>query len=744
MVRYTSLANLTRVAVGMSLLVLPLIVASCSPGGGGGDNATIIDSDTTLDTLAVHSGRTVRVRNNAVVTVSGDATIDGTLEAEDGRVVLMVSGNVTVNGTVSAMGATESASDQPLNQQSAGIYIVVSNGAIVLGDDAVLQTTGNYVLTDDADVLTQTPQQLYEEVEDLSGDNLPTFVPLPPENEAFTRAVVLNKITKPINQQGGALDPIVVTGTWPPAGAMPPSGDAPVVILRFHGPRDVILRNWRVTGPTPSPRDPVDSTDNPAMDATGPNGRRGLNLNMRNEGGAIRVEGVVTLNLADGGAGSNATAVCASATGGDGGAPGNLRMSAADGIDMTAGTLEINPGRGGAGGSGIVNAGSPGADGCPGMVGNNATARGGNGARNEKALFVRGNVEGVENVIIGTVRGGNGGAADATACDGGNGEPCCDGGAGGQATAIGGRGGNASLNLMGIAVLAGGADGGMGGEAAAYGGLGGVGGECKFDDGGNGGAGGMATATGGAGGDGTAPGAGTGGVGGDANATGGDGGDGGASGFGDPGEGGAGGTTAATPGAGGVPGGTEGQMDADDGLDGLPGGVLPTTVFCFEFGFIDAPLQTIEPGTYEGPVFGDDNETEIGTMEVGFVDIVNAQYLFGFSPDHIGITGGELCVQASTLQVDPPVAGVIGGLRIAPLYDEGINVNQPLVVMAMDANGEVIGTQSFSEVPLNIGREDDPEYLDATFDVDESIAKFTIVVPDNAFVTIFRIYLLDP
>ena len=69
-------------------------------------------------------------------------------------------------------------------------------------------------------------------------------------------------------------------------------------------------------------------------------------------------------------------------------------------------------------------------------------------------IFVRGNVAGVGNISIGAVTAGDGGAATATACDGGPGLPCCDGGPGGAASATGGKGGDASLNLGGSAITA--------------------------------------------------------------------------------------------------------------------------------------------------------------------------------------------------------------------------------------------------------------------------------------------------
>ncbi|HEV8679630.1 MAG TPA: hypothetical protein VGQ90_09670, partial [Stellaceae bacterium] len=385
--------------------------------------------------------------------------------------------------------------------------------------------------------------------------------------------------------------------------------------------------------------------------------------------------------------------------------------------------------------------------GCPGATGAAAMATGGDGARNEKALFARGNVAGLANVSFGMVAGGDGGMATGSACDGGGGRACCNGGLGGQSTSRGGRGGDASLNLMGLpAAAASGVFGGDGGAATATGGDGGDGGDCKFDDAGDGGAGGMARATGGAGG--SAAGSGIivlGGSGGAATSTAGDGGDGGDSGFGAPGAGGAAGARESTAGTGGSPMGTAGQTTANDGAAGLPGGDLPITIYCFDLGFVMADdMNMISPGVQEGPVFAADNTTQIGTLSVDFPEDPEAEYRKGTDPvAHIGIIDGAICIRTSTLQLETE-PGVIGGIRLTPLFGQGISETDPLVVEALDAAGQVIGMRSFASVPNNSQNPQNPQTLDATFNVDESVAKFRIVVPPDAFVTIIQIYLLDP
>ncbi|MFQ5463846.1 MAG: hypothetical protein ACE5E5_14620, partial [Phycisphaerae bacterium] len=463
----------------------------------------------------------------------------------------------------------------------------------------------------------------------------------------------------------------------------------------------------------------------------------------------INVVNTVTLNLTNGGDGGNATGVCSKATGGDGGKSGNMRMTASAGINIT-GDLIINPGRGGNGGSATVTKGAAGAAGCPGDTGASSEATGGKGADNKKRLKVRGNVTGVGNISIGPLTGGAGGPATADACDGGDGLACCAGGPGGPATATGGRGGDATFEVGGLGVTVGAASGGVGGIADATGGNGGNGGDCKFGGAGDGGAGGDAIAEGGVGGDaGNSAGAANGGDGGDATATGGDGGNGGDSGFGSPGVAGAGGDPDATAGSGGTgnPTGNDGDAEANDGPQGADGGALPTTIFCFSFGFLPAVPDPFDLGPQSGPVFADDNTTELGSLDITFVadPELEPNLQRGLEPDHIGIGNGVgIEIELVSLQLQGVVPGVIGGLRIEPLQGLDIDAANPLRVEALGANGELIGVQEFPTIPDNTAATGPAEVLDALFDDGLAIEAFRIVSPPASFVTIRRFYLLDP
>ncbi len=719
-------------------------------GGIVGDE--VITENTTVASLTVPAGTTTEIMNNAVVTVTGDATIDGTVASDGGRLTLIVAGSLTVNGSLSAIDAsvTELPGDAPLNQQPAGIHLVVAGG-VTFASTSSVQSNGPIVITDDAAVLEQTPDTLFDQVEDVSGDDLPTLVPLPPDDPVFDNPAA-KAAPAGVSIAGAAAPPVVVSGTWPPAGAPAPPGDKPVVVFRFNGPRDLNLNNWTVNGPNAPDQPENDGSANPGTNASGQNGRNGLRLNIWNNGGAINIVNAVVINLPDGGDGGDAAGVCASAAGGNGGNSGNFRMTASGGINLTNGTLTLNPGVSGRGGHAAVTQGNAAGSGCPGGTGAAATATGGNAADNRKRLLVRGNVTGLANMTIGDLIAGDGGDATAEACDGGPGIACCDGGPGGVATSNGGRGGDASLSVSNTAVNVSDVIAGDGGEATATGGDGGDGGDCKFGDAGDGGAGGLAMATSGDGGNATGGQTAAGGDTPDATATGGTGGAGGDSGFGTPGAGGAEAVPTAaigTPGTGNPPG-SAGTATPNTGPMGPPGGVLGgTVVYCITFNAVQ-PSEggaEIPPGVQTLPVFADDNTTQIGTIDIEFRDVPGAQYLRGTTPvEHVGLPGGMGAIdfKVDTLQLTDGQFGVIGGLRTAVLFANGVDDANPLVVQALDADGQEIDSRQFGSVPGNFDNPQDPQFFDALFNVEQSVATFRITVPQVSFVTPFQVYLLDP
>lgn len=738
---------------GALYLALPMLVAlamgGCPntppPPDGVGDSIT---EDTTLASLTVDQGDTLTIENDAVVTVTGDAVLNGTIRAESGRIDIRVSGELTINGRLSALDETTApgADDAPLSAQPVGIFIRVGDAEVAINDGSVLESTGPIVITDDDNTFTRSPQDFFNEVEYVSGDDLPTLVPLPPDNPAFDGDPDDLKLALQPLQQGAGV-PVTVSGTWPPAGAPAPPGDVPVVIFRFTGNRPLDLNNYTVNGPAAPPGANADESMNDGDDATGGNGKNGMRLSITNTGGPVNIVNTVTLNLTDGGPGGNSTASCASATGGLGGNSGNFRMTGAGGVDVRGGMLIINPGRSGDGGNATVTTGPAGAAGCPGEMGRSATATGGKGGDNLKRLFARGNVQGLENVTIGGVRAGDGGDADASACAGGDGIACCDGGPGGPASAIGGAGGNASLSASGLPVNTNGAFGGTGGDGTTVGGNGGNGGDCKFDDAGDGGAGATATSTGGAGGSGVAPdGGGVGGDGGTATATGGNGGNGGDSGLGVPGTGGTGGAATAVAGAGGTgdTAGNAGLENETQGTAGADGGALAITLYCIDLAFLADEVGVIAPGRQTGPVTDIETMQEIGTIEVELVDTPDGNYQRGDNPPHIGIGPGAMVVDVQSLTLTDGAPGPVGGVRIVPLFANGISQENPLVVEALDADGNVLDSALVTSLPNNFGATGDFEFLDVTFEDIEIPEEFQFLFPEGSFVTLIQIYLIDP
>ncbi len=699
---------------------------------------SMIAKDTTLERLDLAAGQTLTLMNNAELTVTGDAMIAGSLESE-GRLLLRVGGDLSIDGTLVSVDMTgaDTPDDSALGEHPVGVFVVVE-GELTMSDSSAIQTSGNVLITDDESMLEETPGDLFDEVEDVSGDDLSTFVPLPDDNPAFDGGAA-RAMVAPRHATGGL--PINISGVWPRAGDPVPAGDRPVIIFRFNGNRVVNLTNWTVNGP-PAP----DGRDaDPANNVTPRNGKNGMRLNIRNNGGPINLNNVV-LSLTDGGDGGSDSSACGSATGRDGGKSGNMRMAASGGINLN-GPVTINPGKSGNGGDATVTKGAAGGAGCPGADGADGTATGGNGADNKKRIFVRGTVNGLANLTIGDLVAGDGGSATAEACDGGDGIACCNGGDGGAAEATGGKGGDASLNIGSLPITTGGVVGGDGGEADATGANGGNGGDCKFADAGDGGAAGMAVADSGAGGNATGGGA-VGGDSGDASSTGGDGGNGGDSGFGAPGAGGALGTasaSAADPGSGDTDG-TTGAEDPTNGTMGAGGGALPVTILCIPLPvFVAAVPSPIPPGVYAGPILDESEENELGQISIEFVDTqTESNYQIGQNPDHIGIGDGQLDIVVDSLKLMDAETGIVGGIRIVPVQGFGITPEAPLQVTALDARGEILGMQQFGEIPQNPAETTAPQVLEALFQVDQSVAVFQISAPFATFVTIQRIYLLDP
>jgi len=755
-----------------TLLFLGLTVTVLNYSGCGGQPPPTNGNGTptTSDNITVQAGQNRDVPA-AGETVTGDVTVEGTLEAAGDKLVLTVDGDLTVNGTIqsgaaAAAGVRQSSFDptKSLRNQTEGIYIVVK-GNVQFGENSQIISNGPIVITDDDTQLDRIAQDVYDEADSDSGD-LPTLVPLPITNDTNGQALAA-AIPAPAPFLGSvdtrqASVTRVIQGV---ADLRNAQGDKPTFLFRFNNVGIMVIKNYQVLTPAGVSGASKDNSTDPndqGTDAAGGKGKNGMNLNFWNNNGPIDVEGNFTVTLTDGGAGGDATVVCATATGGEGGKAGNFRMTAAGGIDITKGKLTINPGKGGKGGNATAT-GTKGAIGCAGTNGCPATAIGGKGSDNKKRLRVRGNVQGLANVTIAKVTGGDGGTGTATGGEGGDGLECCDGGDGGKGTATGGKGGDASVDVGTLAVTSAGAEGGAGGNATATGGDGGDGGDCKTRKAGDGGDGSDSAATGGAGGAATASGGGgngTGGKGGNATANGGTGGDGGDSAI-QPGIGGAfhpTGQPKATKGTGGTGGtaGADGTETTTPTKPGNNGGPMVIVSFCFGFDFLAQPPHSIPdglvpPGTYTGPLFDEPGQTQVGTLPIHLVDSPGAQFFRMGNPDHIGISGGtdgatfETEIVSMELTGQSPV-GVVG-VRLAPLSGEGLGPSSPLRVRGLDSQGLPIGPDvELPELPDNLGSPDNPELVDVLLPGEQGreLATIQIEVPGGAFVTILRIYILDP
>lgn len=462
-----------------------------------------------LASISIPPGVTVTVDGSGEFRSSGPVEVDGALASHSGGITINTNGALTVDGILHATTQSpDEAGDAALGAQPTGIRLVAA-GPVTIGPEAALVSNGAVVVTDDAAQLDRTPDDVDDEAATASGD-LPTLVPLPPEDPVFMSASTSAPQQVTVQQ---SLPPHVVTGVIDASHPMP--GARRVMLFRFRGDRELRLQDLDILGPHQRAAAPLNPPDGDS--GSGRDGRRGPGLTIWNNGGPIRVVGLVTLQLADGQAGQSVITTCAPATGGAGGTSGPLRMTAAGGIDVQGGNLLIVPGSSGNGG----DATSLGLNGC------DTTATGGAGADDRKRLYARGNVQGLANVTLGSVFAGSGGVAFAIGGDGADGAACEAGDAGGDATATGGPGGAASVSVGGLPVATTSVWAGSGGAGRASAGSGGNGGDCDGGGpGGAGGAGGAATAGGGDGGTADGPGP-VPGSGGDAEAVGGQGGKGG-------------------------------------------------------------------------------------------------------------------------------------------------------------------------------------------------------------------------
>lgn len=443
-----------------------------------GQDTTLLGGALQVTRFVIPAGRVVTVAGDVTINVDSTVEIAGTLKGDCVGITLNGQQGVTVTGAINNTCTTQPDTPPPL--------IVVALGGFDIRT-GTLQTTGDVDITNDPSL--------------SDGDFLPGAPVLPaPADRAGGGAAVLcgvNSLTAPAARNGsnGKDGGNGRNGrTW---------------TLRCRGDLSI---GGTVAGQDGGNGGTGTDTQAGAASASGGNGGDGGNLKVKATGTIALGAGSV-LRSGRGGDGGSATAVAqesdagdkapsATATGGNGGEPGQVEVRGKNGIQVSAGA-QIEVGRGGDGG----NASATGADGKDATEakaaqdGGNATATGGRGGTVAVGkLTSSGNVLGGPAVMGGN--GGKGGNASSMAGDGGDSqiESHPNGGAGGNLNATGGAGGNAQAKNLAGATIGTGGKGGSAGFARGHGGAG-------WDDcgepkkpGGMGGAGGSAHGGDGAGG----------------------------------------------------------------------------------------------------------------------------------------------------------------------------------------------------------------------------------------------------
>jgi hypothetical protein len=446
---------------------------------------TKYSEDTVLEgNQTIAKGERVVLVNGANLTVKGDLTINGELICEDGDLTLIVEGDLAAHRTIGC---------------NKDVQIVV-NGSADFASNSIIRS-GTLQIVDSVERVADAQQleQLYNDVAVNSGTT-PRIGPLAESATAVADAdpVVYSPSVHELPETNSWLGTTaraagqtmtlrgrIVVGKAPP-------GVRRLVLLNAPDAETMVLQDLELTGP-----DGNDGTSDKGASCNANGGKGEDAWRLYGRAPNLKIDDV-TLNLGSGGQGGAAETSkdcdAGVAKGGQGGQSGNFKLVGDQGLDID-GDFIINPGKGGAGG----NATAFGKDGAACMKGGDATATGGQGADNKKALGVAGGANGTINVQVGSLIGGDGGNGTANPGKGGDCPGCGKAGApGGKATANGGKGGAAAFTPAGRAQRTAGATdtGGDGGNATSQGGLGGKGGSCDASGpGGPGGKGGDAKST---------------------------------------------------------------------------------------------------------------------------------------------------------------------------------------------------------------------------------------------------------
>ncbi len=489
--------------IWLGILVVALIGSAFYVSRGG--EKSVYTSDTTIrGNYAVASDKHIILKNNARLTVEGDMTVDGMISCDGGSLSLVVLGKLKVNGRLYC------ALDEHSSPTVPNMVLALTSKHIEFGKDAEVAGNGHVTIIGDANDSLENEQSIERFFNETGEDT---------GNGARVGPLVTDEPSKKTTTTNGSGDTtsdteFILRGKWHIGDGAQLTSDLSVPLLLNNVPLDLFYVNA-------SPQGTLTVED---LTFSGPLGSAGkddsnANCSAKGQDGASgarfrAIAGNMSLtnsiiHLGSGGKGGNAKTKVdcdrATAVGGNGGLPGNIKLTAMN--LLTVKRLTIIPGKGGNGGDSQAH-GENGIDACPATQGGIANATAGKGSDNKAALSVSGGVVGVENITLGRVDGGTGGRAIATAGDGGNGNECgCKGGLGGDAKAEAGDGGNTLVSLpVGTAE----AHGGDGGDTNSHAGTGGAGGNCtdrsgvgEAQHGGQGGGGGRGEASAGKGGAGT-------------------------------------------------------------------------------------------------------------------------------------------------------------------------------------------------------------------------------------------------
>lgn len=143
---------------------------------------TVYDTDMVIEgDWVVASGEPVKLRNNAKITVKGDAIFEDEIICEDGGLTIEVEGNLMGRDLL------ECDSDpEELGAENAGVNLVLKGNAIFNRDSKIV-STGSVQFVDDASKLMTTQDQInakHENLDELEGVGIG---PLEEEGEDLTR-----------------------------------------------------------------------------------------------------------------------------------------------------------------------------------------------------------------------------------------------------------------------------------------------------------------------------------------------------------------------------------------------------------------------------------------------------------------------------------------------------------------------------------------------------------------------------